>query len=67
MTNEESNKSKESFLLSVSETEKVYDTDARTGLSDARAAARQQTLAKQNGQESGNHCCGCSWSSLRIF
>ena len=41
MTNEESNKSRESFLLSVTETEKVYDTDARTGLSDAQAAARQ--------------------------
>lgn len=46
MTNEENSKSKESFLLSVPETEKVFDTDIRTGLSDAQAVSRQQTCGK---------------------
>ena len=61
MTNEESNKSRESFLLSVTETEKVYDTDARTGLSDAQAAARQQTYGKNKMAE------GKRKSLLRMF
>ena len=61
MTNEESNKSRESFLLSVSETEKVYDTDARPGLSDAQAAARQQTYGKNKMAE------GKRKSLLRMF
>ena len=61
MTNEESNKSRESFLLSVSETEKVYDTDVRTGLSDAQAAVRQQTYGKNKMAE------GKRKSLLRMF